>query len=89
MSKLLEEIYWLSNDREFFKHSRNKASNSALADFVECEKILTKELTGENLDTFIKSVNAVDAITANTAVDNFILGMRVGSQFALELFGKF
>lgn len=86
MSKLLKELYWLNNDRDFFKSNKNAALDKAAAALNECEERLTDELLGENLNTFIKSINAAHEMMANIAVDNFITGMRVGSRLTLELF---
>ena len=88
MSKLLKEIYWLNNEEDFFTLDENVVLSKATAVFTESEEILTKELSGENLKTFFKSLNAVSEIDANISVDNFVTGMRVGSQLALELLGR-
>ena len=87
MPKLLKELYWLNNDQEFFKPDGNKALEKATAAFCECEEILTKELAGENLQTFVQLINAADDMGANIELDGFVAGLRAGAHLALEFFG--
>ena len=65
--------------------SDNKVLNKATVTFSECEDILLKKLAGENLDIFIKAVNAADDMAVNLAIDNFSVGAKLSAKLMIEI----
>ena len=88
MKTYLEGLYWQQNESKFNKISRNKELQKATTEFSRYEHALTARLEGEELELFLKSVDAADEMTANIAVDNFIDGTKVGAKLMIEILNE-
>jgi len=82
---ILQEIYQLYNEENMCNKNRNRKLQRAVNTFCECEDILSKCLTGEELTTFNKLINAANDMDGHIAADNFINGMKIGAKFVFEL----
>ena len=84
MASFIEELYYGNinpNTKQFNLSSRYA---KAMKTFCENEKILTKELSGDNLNLFNDLINAYDEITATSDIENFKLGFRLGVQMICD-----
>ncbi len=84
MASFIEELYYGNinpNAKQFNLSSRYA---KAMKTFCDSENILTKELSGNNLDLFNDLINAHDEISATGDVENFKLGFRLGVQMICD-----
>ncbi len=84
MASFIEELYYGNinpNTKQFDLSSRYA---KAMKTFCENEKILTKELSDDNLNLFNELINAHDEISATGDVENFKLGFRLGVQMICD-----
>lgn len=84
MASFIEELYYGNinpNAKQFHLSSQYA---KAMKTFCENEKILIKELSGDNLNLFNALVNAHDEITATSDIENFKLGFRLGGQMICD-----
>lgn len=84
MRKILEDLYFGS----IVPYDKRMAANSELRRLVkcasDCEARLTEQLNAEErklLDTLVNAQHEIDRITA---VENFILGFRLGVRLIAE-----
>ena len=86
MKNIITELYYGNIDpqtREFRKDSYLKKQMDILAD---CEEVLTKHLQGDNKKTFLSYANASAIILAESELDAFIVGFRLGARFCYDTF---
>ena len=53
---------------------------------ADCEERLTSTLTGDDKKAFLAFVNAVGEVQAESQLDSFIIGFRLGARFTFDTF---
>lgn len=84
MASFIEELYYGNINPNAKQFNLSSLYAKAMKIFCDNEKILIKELTGDNLDLFNALVNAHDEITATSDIENFKLGFRLGVQMICD-----
>ena len=84
MASFIEELYYGNINPNAKQFNVSSQYAKAMKTFCENEKILTKELSGNNLDLFNALINAHDEITATSDIENFKLGFRLGVQMICD-----
>lgn len=86
MENFIEELYYGNIDpqaRGFTKDSRIKKTYDKI---TELEKLLNESLDSEEKELFISFVNTNIEITAESELDKFIVGFRLGARFVYDTF---
>ena len=85
MRRMLEELYFGNinpNEKQFDPSSEYAENMQIIADN---EEKLTLLLTGKEKDLFLDFVNAQGSVDAITAIENFIIGFRLGVRIGIEV----
>ena len=84
MREILEELYY-GNTTPCDCQVRSRASlMKVMEQSRECEEQLTKLLEGEAHSLLLRLINAENEIGSTLALENFILGFRLGTRLILE-----
>ena len=84
MRETLEDLYY-GNITPYDRQIRSDTSlMKAMEQSQECEEQLTKLLEGEAHSLLLRLINAENEIGSTLALENFILGFRLGTRLILE-----
>ena len=84
MRETLEDLYY-GNITPYDRQIRSSTSlMKAMEQSQECEEQLTKLLEGEAHSLLLRLINAENEIGSTLALENFILGFRLGTRLTLE-----
>ena len=84
MRETLEDLYY-GNITPYDRQIRSGTSlMKAIEQSQECEEQLTKLLEGEAHSLLLQLINAENEIGSTLALENFILGFRLGTRLILE-----
>ena len=84
MRETLEDLYY-GNITPYYRQIRFDTSlMKAMEQSQECEEQLTKLLEGEAHSLLLRLINAENEIGSTLALENFILGFRLGARLILE-----
>ena len=84
MRETLEDLYY-GNITPYDRQIRSGTSlMKAMEQSQECEEKLTKLLEGETHSLLLRLINAENEIGSTLALENFILGFRLGTRLTLE-----
>ncbi len=84
MRETLEDLYY-GNITPYERQIRSGTSlMEAMEQSQECEEQLTKLLEGEAHSLLLRLINAENEIGSTLALENFILGFRLGTRLILE-----
>ena len=84
MRETLEDLYY-GNITPYDRQIRSSTSlMKAMEQSQECEEQLTKLLEGEAHSLLLRLINAENEIGSTLALENFILGFRLGARLTLE-----
>ena len=84
MRETLEDLYY-GNITPCDRQIRSDTSlMKAMEQSQECEEQLTKLLEGEAHSLLLRLINAENEIGSTLALENFILGFRLGTRLILE-----
>ena len=84
MRETLEDLYY-GNITPYDRQIRSGTSlMKATEQSQECEEQLTKLLEGEARSLLLRRINAENEIGSTLALENFILGFRLGTRLILE-----
>ena len=84
MRETLEDLYY-GNITPYDRQIRSSTSlMKAMEQSQECEGQLTKLLEGEAHSLLLRLINAENEIGSTLALENFILGFRLGTRLTLE-----
>jgi len=84
MRETLEDLYY-GNITPYDRQIRSGTSLiKAIEQSQECEEQLTKLLEGEAHSLLLRLINAENEIGSTLALENFILGFRLGAHLILE-----
>ncbi len=84
MASFIEELYYGNINPNAKQFNLSSQYAKAMKIFCENEKILIKELSGDNLNLFNALINAHDEISATNDIENFKLGFRLGVQMICD-----
>lgn len=84
MRKILEDLYYgdITPNERIVKHGTSL--QRAMEQAEECEEQLTALLEGEEKTLLLRLLNAENEIGSTLALENFILGFRLGVRLILE-----
>ena len=84
MRETLEDLYY-GNITPYVRQIRSGTSlMKAMEQSQECEEQLAKLLDGEAHSLLLRLINAENEIGSTLALENFILGFRLGARLILE-----
>ena len=86
MGKFIEEFYYGNIDPQARSTKQNKAVQKQMEVLMLNEDFLTERLSGENKKKFLDFVNAWSVVNGESNLDSFIMGFRLGANFAYEAF---
>ena len=86
MGNFIEEFYYGNIDPQARSPKQNKAVQKQMEVLMLNEDFLTERLSGENKKKFFDCVNAWGVVNGESNLDSFIMGFRLGANFAYEAF---
>ena len=86
MSRFIEEFYYGNIDPQARSTKENKAVQNQMEILMNNEDLLTNALHNEQKKWFLDYVNAWGVVTGAPNLDRFIMGFRLGANFAYEAF---
>ena len=86
MVHFIEEFYYGNIDPQARSTKQNKKVQREMEVLMNTEEFLTKELNDEHKKCFLDFANAWSIINAESNLDSFITGFRLGANFAYDAF---
>ena len=86
MGKFIEEFYYGNIDPQARSTKQNKTVQKQMEVLMLNEEFLTKRLTGENKKKFLDFANALSVVNGESNLDSFMMGFRLGANFAYDTF---
>ena len=86
MSRFIEEFYYGNIDPQARSTKENKAVQKQMEVLMNNEDLLTNALHKEQKKWFLDYVNAWSVVNGESNLDSFIMGFRLGANFAYEAF---
>lgn len=81
MENFIEDMYYGNIDPQARGVTKNSRIKKAYDKITELEKLLNESLDSEEKELFISFVNTNSEITAESELDKFIVGFRLGARF--------
>lgn len=88
MSDFIENFYYGNIEPQQESNRLNSAIRKEMQILAATEESLTNNLTDERKLEFLDYVNAWSVVNAETNLDNFINGFRLGAKFVLDVFAE-
>ena len=86
MSKFIEEFYYGNIDPQARNTKKNKTVQKEMTVLTKTESLLTDSLKDDQKNWFIDFSNAWSIINAESNLDSFIMGFRLGANFTYDTF---
>ena len=86
MENFIEELYYGNIDPQARGFTKDSHIKKAYDKITELEKLLNESLDSEEKELFISFVNTNSEITAESELDKFIVGFRLGARFVYDTF---
>lgn len=86
MSRFIEEFYYGNIDPQARSTKENKAVQKQMEILMKNEDLLTNALHNEQKKWFLDYVNTWSVVNGESNLDSFIMGFRLGANFAYEAF---
>lgn len=86
MSRLIEEFYYGNIDPQARSTKENKTVQKQMEILINNEDLLTNALTDKPKKWFLDYVKAWGVVSGESNLDSFIMGFRLGANFAYEAF---
>ena len=86
MGKFIEEFYYGNIDPQARSTKKNKIVQKEMAVLTKTEDLLTDSLKDDQKNWFIDFSNAWSIINAESNLDSFIMGFRLGANFTYDTF---
>lgn len=86
MSRFIEEFYYGNIDPQARSTKENKAVQKQMEILMNNEDLLTNALHNEQKKWFLDYVNVWSVVNGESNLDSFIMGFRLGANFAYEAF---
>lgn len=84
MSRFIEEFYYGNIDPQARSTKENKAVQKQMEVLMNNEDLLTNALTDQPKKWFLDYVNAWGVVNGESNLDSFIMGFRLGANFAYD-----
>lgn len=84
MRKILEDLYYGNITPNIRTVKHGTSLQRAMEQVEECEEKLTALLAGKEKTLLLRLLNAENEIGSTMALENFILGFRLGVRLILE-----
>ena len=86
MARFIEEFYYGNIDPQARSIKQNKAVKKQMEVLMLNEDYLTENLSGESKKKFLEFCNAWGVVNGESNLDSFIMGFRLGANFAYDTF---
>ena len=86
MKNIIEELFYGNIDPQARSTKKNKTVQKEMAVLSKTEDLLTASLKDDQKNWFIDFSNAWSIINAESNLDSFILGFRLGANFTYDTF---
>lgn len=86
MARFIEEFYYGNIDPQARSTKQNKAVQKQMEILMKNEDLLTNALHNEQKKWFLDYVNAWGVVNSESNLDSFIMGFRLGANFAYDAF---
>ena len=86
MSRFIEEFYYGNIDPQARSTKGNKAVQKQMEILMNNEDLLTNALHNEQKKWFLDYVNAWGVVNGESNLDSFMMGFRLGANFAYDTF---
>ena len=86
MSKFIEAFYYGNIDPQARSTTQNKSVQKQMEVLILNEDYLTDNLSGESKKKFFDFCNAWGVVNGESNLDSFIMGFRLGANFAYDTF---
>ena len=86
MARFIEEFYYGNIDPQARSTKQNKMVQKEMAVLTKTEELLTNALTDEPKKWFLDFANAWSVVNGESNLDSFIMGFRLGANFAYDAF---
>ena len=86
MARFIEEFYYGNIDPQARSTKQNKAVQKQMEILMKNEDLLTNTLHNEQKKQFLDFSNAWSVVNGESNLDSFIMGFRLGANFAYEVF---
>ncbi|MFR0900617.1 MAG: DUF6809 family protein, partial [Anaerobutyricum sp.] len=84
MPRFIEEFYYGNIDPQARSTKENKTVQKQMEILMKNEDLLTNALTDKPKKWFLDYVNAWGVVNGESNLDSFIMGFRLGANFAYE-----
>jgi hypothetical protein len=84
MARFIEEFYYGNIDPQARSTRQNKTVQKEMAVLTKTEELLTNALKDEPLKWFLDFANAWSIVNGESNLDSFIMGFRLGANFAYD-----
>ncbi len=86
MKNFITELYYGNIDPQSRGFRKGSYLQKQMNTLTESEKLLTKNLSGEEKKAFLSFINASNNILGESELDAFIVGFRLGAKFTYDAF---
>ena len=86
MARFIEEFYYGNIDPQARSIKQNKTVQKEMAVLTKTEEQLTNALQNEQKKWFLDFSNAWSVVNGESNLDSFIMGFRLGANFAYDAF---
>lgn len=88
MPGFIEELYYGNIDPQARNTKSNKVVSKQMKVLSDAEAYLIEALTDKNKQLFIDYTNAWSIVNAESNLDSFIIGFRLGAKFTFDTFAS-
>ena len=86
MKNIIEDLFYGNIDPQARSTKKNKTVQKEMAVLSKTEDLLTASLKDDQKNWFIDFSNAWSIINAESNLDSFIMGFRLGANFTYDTF---
>ncbi len=86
MKNFIKEFYYGNIDPQARGFKNGSYLKKQITILSEREALLTDKLTGDEKKAFLSFVNTSNSILAQSELDSFIVGFRLGARFIFDTF---
>ena len=86
MGRFIEEFYHGNIDPQARSTKQNKTVQKQMEVLIKTEELLTSALKDEQKRWFLDFSNAWSVVNGESTLDSFIMGFRLGANFAYDAF---
>jgi hypothetical protein len=86
MARFIEEFYYGNINPQARSTRQNKTVQKETAVLTKTEELLTNALKDEPLKWFLDFANAWSIVNGESNLDSFVMGFRLGANFAYDAF---